>query len=221
MKRSTKSFLGLFSLSTLLFSCAQPGPTFKQVTPETVPAATNFNSESAPAEPSLLASNPYDLFVQKNQLPSPNSGESNADFSQRYKEALLSKTSLVFISPEDHSSTKNNENFSFGTLELQGLTIFLSSPYNEFPDQDELAYGGIGQCYTCHAPHQFNTANSPHQLRQTSLATLTNHLKSYQQKAASARASKLKNNYRKIALTDSDITALSAFIQTLNQKITP
>lgn len=230
MNRSSLLRYGLLAAGLLALGCQQQGSVFKEITPErsTQPNLTAVTTQDNPATPSAAVDlrskqidNPYDLFVYLNHLPSPGRDESSADFSARYKDALLSIRDIKFVNPDEHEQAQGNPEFSFGTLELQGLLVFLSSPYHEFVDQDEISYGGIGNCYSCHTPHTFNTTGSEVSLRRADLVALDKHLKFYQSKSVLAQQQNDQSPYQKMALSDTNVTALSAFIYALNQNTHP
>jgi hypothetical protein len=73
---------------------------------------------------------PYDLFLKLNNLPrQPNSGESDAQYTDRLRKAVEALASPKFVD-EDRQMTwfqYRKQKFSFGPAELQGLKIFLST----------------------------------------------------------------------------------------------
>jgi len=106
-------------------------------------------------------------------------------------------------------------------LELKGLMIFLNAPYGEQPDEDELGFAGIGHCSGCHTPPTFSSDAVPDSLRrQQPSDDLVARLNQYRQQSEQARLSKEKNTpIAGIVLNDSNIQALTAFLQALKQKI--
>lgn len=103
-----------------------------------------------------FSTSPYDIFLQKNNLPrKPATGESDIEYSRRLLGLINDLTSPVFISEEDGSFTHHNQDFVFGELELRGLKIFLAEPANTSPSQTEITQGGVGSCVQCHAAPNF------------------------------------------------------------------
>jgi hypothetical protein len=117
---------------------------------------------------------PYDLFLAKNSLPqSPNSGESDLDYSRRLGAAVNALTAPVFVTPADGSFTTHPIPFVFGADELAGLKLFLTeaaAPAHPAPPPGPPAGpnqpvgppngppagpGGAGNCIACHAAPNF------------------------------------------------------------------
>lgn len=92
---------------------------------------------------------PYDVFLQKNGLPSgPNQGESDAAYAQRLFGLIQGLGNPVFVTPHDGHFRLHKQRFQFGPTELQGLNIFFTEP--SASNQPH-----AGNCIACHAPPNF------------------------------------------------------------------
>lgn len=72
---------------------------------------------------------PYDVFLIKNGLPQqPMAGETPLQYSQRLLGLIEGLTNPQFVSdPADGHFYTHNQKFQFGTLELEGLRVFLQT----------------------------------------------------------------------------------------------
>ena len=94
---------------------------------------------------------PYDVFLQKNNLPRhPDKGESNIDYARRLRGLVNALSNPQFVTSADGTFAFHNQPFAFGTQELDGLRIFLTEP-----PPSQLPAGRIGNCIACHAPPTF------------------------------------------------------------------
>lgn len=94
---------------------------------------------------------PYDVFLQKNNLPRhPDKGETNIDYARRLRGLVSALSSPQFVTSADGTFAFHNQAFAFGTQELDGLKIFLNEPPPGTPPP-----GGVGNCIACHAPPTF------------------------------------------------------------------
>lgn len=86
---------------------------------------------------------PYDLFLEKNQLPtSPADGESSQDYAQRLLALIEERRNFVWVTPEDDGEFEFHAHaYRFGETELVGLNIFFDSSQ--------------GNCVACHTVPQF------------------------------------------------------------------
>jgi cytochrome c peroxidase len=93
---------------------------------------------------------PYDLFLQKNNLPAaPQAGESNLEYSKRLLTMLQRDESFQWVSPlRDGEFKLHDQPYRFGKAELQGLRLFLTRAENK-------RTAHIGNCVMCHTPPQF------------------------------------------------------------------
>lgn len=104
---------------------------------------------------------PYDLFLVKNNLPqTPNTGESDLDYSRRLRMAVNMLTAPVFVTPADGSFTTHSIPFAFGPNELAGLKLFLTEtpagpPAPQGPPGPPAILHGAGNCISCHAAPNF------------------------------------------------------------------
>jgi len=216
-------------LCFLLLSCQQQNSVFKDIStqyrPEntTSPAPTPTPTPTptiAPKTAPPFIDNPYQLFLHNNQLPStPLTDENLETYSQRLRRTIDEHLTLQFVNQEDHPSASEDHPFTFGALELKGLMVFLNTPYDDQPDADEIELGGIGDCFHCHTPPTFGSDMAP-SLRQQ-YGPFKARLTHYRTQAKHLRANQQAHPYSRIALNDSDIQALNAFLQALNQTITP
>jgi cytochrome c peroxidase len=93
---------------------------------------------------------PYDLFLQKNNLPAaPQAGESNLEYSKRLLTMLQRDESFQWVTPlRDGEFKLHNQPYRFGKAELQGLKLFLTRAENK-------RTAHVGNCVMCHTPPQF------------------------------------------------------------------
>lgn len=90
---------------------------------------------------------PYDIFLQKNDLPtSPAADESATDYAERLLGLVDKLKSPKFVTAQDGSFATHSQKFEFGEAELQGLKLFLTvNPKN---------MNSAGACVACHQlPH--------------------------------------------------------------------
>lgn len=108
-------------------------------------------------EQGLYNGSPYDVFLAKNGLPrAPEPGESNLDYARRLRVLVSALSDPQWMTPDDGSFSVHDQDFSFGSLELQGLKIFLREvPEAKSAFGDRLVVTRTGNCLTCHAPPDF------------------------------------------------------------------
>ncbi len=96
---------------------------------------------------------PFDEFLRKNHLPRvPEDGETELDFSRRLLAEVNALQNPYFISGRDGSFSFHNQDFRFGTRELEGLKIFFEeSSQIAAPPRSQ----GVGNCIACHAAPNF------------------------------------------------------------------
>lgn len=98
---------------------------------------------------------PYDLFLKKNNLPrKANQRETDLAYSQRLLQLLNNLANPQFVSSEDGEFTTHDQDFVFGTDELEGLKIFLTQA-NAPLSPTQIANGKIGNCAACHPAPNF------------------------------------------------------------------
>jgi len=93
---------------------------------------------------------PYDLFLQKNGLPTgPQDGESNLDYSRRLLALLQQSKSFKWVAPsQDATFQLHDQLYRFGETELKGLKIFLTRA-------QDAPTAHVGNCLMCHTLPQF------------------------------------------------------------------
>ncbi len=97
---------------------------------------------------------PYDVFLDKNDLPQgPVGEESDLDYARRLRDAVAALTDPAFV--DEGIRPGHDVPFVFGADELAGLRIFLAEPTTIPPTGVEVALGGLGSCVACHPPPQF------------------------------------------------------------------
>ena len=96
------------------------------------------------------AISPYDLFLEKNQLPvRPDAGESALAYSQRLLALIGGRDRLRWVNDDaDGVFELHTQKFQFGPAELKGLRIFFTRP-----GATHAAHAG--NCVACHAAPQF------------------------------------------------------------------
>ncbi len=104
---------------------------------------------------------PYDLFLQKNGLPTgPQRGESNLNYSGRLLALLRQNKSFKWVAPSRDGTFKlHDQPYRFGKTELQGLKIFLTRGKGS-------EAGHAGNCVMCHSPPHF----TDHKLHNTGVS---------------------------------------------------
>jgi hypothetical protein len=110
-------------------------------------AALLFQQNSA----GVYFGTPYDVFLQLNELPrQPNPGESFAAYNQRLLQSVQALTHPNFVTKLNGSFKYHSQPFQFGTTELAGLKIFLSSAPGATDGSQH-----AGNCASCHAAPNF------------------------------------------------------------------
>ena len=85
---------------------------------------------------------PYDRFLEKNILPGePREFERDTDYAVRLRQLVAMLEEPKFITPADGAFQLIDQPFQFGSLELEGLRIFLDRKR--------------GNCVACHTPPRF------------------------------------------------------------------
>jgi cytochrome c peroxidase len=85
---------------------------------------------------------PYDRFLEENVLPGePREFERDTDYAVRLRQLVNMLEDPKFITPADGAFQLIDQPFQFGSLELQGLRIFLDRKR--------------GNCVACHTPPRF------------------------------------------------------------------
>ncbi|MBL8151520.1 MAG: hypothetical protein JNN15_16465 [Blastocatellia bacterium] len=98
---------------------------------------------------------PYDLFLNKNGLPrKPSQGETDSSYNRRLLQLINNLPSPVFVTSANANFQTHSQDFVFGSLELEGLKIFLAQPTTSLT-QEQIARGGIGNCAACHSAPNF------------------------------------------------------------------
>ena len=91
---------------------------------------------------------PYDLFLQKNALPTkPNAGETAEAYSKRLLELIDARNSFDWVRPSDDYFMLHKQAYVFGPEELAGLRIFLT------PGKAKNEHAG--NCVACHPAPRF------------------------------------------------------------------
>jgi cytochrome c peroxidase len=91
---------------------------------------------------------PYDLFLQKNKLPtSPEKSESEIAYSQRLLRLINQRAQFEWVTSKDGRFQLHSQDYQFGSTELEGLKIFFST--------EGLPGRSVGNCVACHTPPQF------------------------------------------------------------------
>jgi cytochrome c peroxidase len=99
---------------------------------------------------------PYDVFLTKNRLPrKPALNETPAAYAKRLFTAVGALTTVSWVTNADGPFTIHNQDFTFGPEELAGLRIFFAGPGSKPATPLNVAFGGSGNCITCHAPPTF------------------------------------------------------------------
>ncbi len=94
---------------------------------------------------------PYDLFLNANHLPmQPLVGETKLAYNQRLYQQVLALSNPVYITPSNGSYQYHAFPFQFGSLELQGLKIFLKAAAAGSGDDQH-----AGNCASCHTAPDF------------------------------------------------------------------
>jgi cytochrome c peroxidase len=89
---------------------------------------------------------PYDVFLQKNQLPrQPKAGESELAYSRRLRTAVNALDKPVYVNRNDGEFKYHRQQFAFGPLELEGMKIFFAESGNK-----------AGNCIQCHSAPVFS-----------------------------------------------------------------
>jgi cytochrome c553 len=100
---------------------------------------------------------PYDLFLQKNQLPRVRlTGETAAAYNQRLLADVNALSNPAWVTAADGAFKYHNQPFQFGPTEFAGLKIFLKSAAagsdSGAPNQNAQH---AGNCASCHTPPDF------------------------------------------------------------------
>ena len=96
---------------------------------------------------------PFDVFVEKNNLPDlPGANESPLAFARRFRESVEFLKSPIFITAADGSLAFHEQDFQFGEREFRGLRVFLAEPPASGAPSGAK---GIGNCIACHSPPHF------------------------------------------------------------------
>ncbi len=104
-----------------------------------------------------FSGSPYDKFLEKNALPSqPDSGETDADYTERLASLIDALASPVFVTASDGVFVHHDQPFAFGATELAGLKVFFAEPSTTPPPPAELSAGGFGNCTACHVAPSFS-----------------------------------------------------------------
>ncbi len=99
---------------------------------------------------------PYDAFLAKNRLPrKPALTETPAAYAKRLFTAIGALTNVSWVTDADGPFALHNQDFVFGPQELAGLRIFFAGPGNKPATPLNVAFGGSGNCVTCHTPPTF------------------------------------------------------------------
>jgi cytochrome c peroxidase len=95
----------------------------------------------------VQSGSPYDSFLELNLLPrQPNPGETVAAYNQRLLQAVTALKNPKFVTGTTESFRYHSQPYVFGSNELAGLTIFLSSAVNPTDGSQH-----AGNCASCHA----------------------------------------------------------------------
>ncbi len=104
-----------------------------------------------------FAGSPYDVFLQKNNLPArPNPGESDLAYSRRLLDLIKKLSKPQYVSSLDRNFAFHDQEFLFGPTELEGLRIFLSEPPSLPLSSSVKTFGKTGNCLACHAAPAFS-----------------------------------------------------------------
>jgi cytochrome c peroxidase len=99
---------------------------------------------------------PYDVFLEKNELPrKPSGGESDLEYARRLLkmiEQLPPERIRYVVDGSDGKFALHAQAFAFGPQELEGLKIFLREP---LPHAVSARGAHAGNCASCHAPPSF------------------------------------------------------------------
>ncbi len=99
----------------------------------------------------LYTGSPFDVFVAMNGLPrTPNRGETPAAYSQRLLQAVNALANPTFVTAANGSFQYHSQPFVFGSKELAGLKIFLSSAPGATDGSQH-----AGNCVACHTAPSF------------------------------------------------------------------
>lgn len=100
---------------------------------------------------------PYDLFLERNQLPKkPAQGESSDAYARRLLALIEQRERFAWITPqEDGEFQLHTQAYQFGKTELAGLKLFFGRQGTS-----------QGNCVTCHTPPQF----TDHRLHNTGVS---------------------------------------------------
>ena len=99
----------------------------------------------------LYTGSPYDHFLELNLLPrQPNPGETVAAYNQRLLQSITALKSPRFVTGSSESFQYHSQPFAFGSNELAGLKIFLSSGVNPTDGSQH-----AGNCASCHTAPNF------------------------------------------------------------------
>jgi hypothetical protein len=94
---------------------------------------------------------PYDLFLERNKLPTkPDPGELSGDYVRRLRALIEQRRKFVWITPQaDGEFQLHAQAYEFGATELAGLKLFFGRAGPSQPGPKG------GNCIACHPPPQF------------------------------------------------------------------
>ena len=94
---------------------------------------------------------PYDVFLRANHLPTaPIAGETETQYAQRLLGLVENLDSPVFLDGSSGTFKYHPQPFVFGTIELQGLRVFLRAALGAVDGSQH-----AGNCASCHLPPNF------------------------------------------------------------------
>jgi cytochrome c peroxidase len=94
---------------------------------------------------------PYDIFLLQNALPrQPSAGETIAAYNQNLLQAINALKKPKFVTGGNRTFQYHSQKFQFGSTELAGLKIFLSSAVRAADGSQH-----AGNCAACHAAPNF------------------------------------------------------------------
>ena len=108
-------------------------------------------------------SSPYDVFLEKNQLPrKPDRGQSDSYYIRNLSSLIAAIKEPRYVTDADKCFKIARQDFRFGPLELAGLKIFLAGPSRFLAprvardaESDRVERRSIGNCAVCHVPPHF------------------------------------------------------------------
>ncbi len=91
---------------------------------------------------------PYDLFLEKNKLPTaPEKSESDISYSHRLLALISQTTQFEWVTTKDERFQLHSQDYQFGPEELRGMKIFFAA--------DDSFGSSVGNCISCHPAPQF------------------------------------------------------------------